>query len=97
MAVTTQQAKVFMDERKSGKSQVAAAAKAGISERTGRRIEREGGAGGRKPRHWRTRPDPFETVWDEIAEQLRAAPSLDALTLLEGFKSAIRKPIQTIC
>ena len=86
MAATKQQVKVFMDERESGKSQVAAAAKAGISERTGRRIEREGAGRGRKPRHWRTRPDPFEAVWDEIAERLRAEPSLDALTLLEGLQ-----------
>jgi len=44
MAATEQQVKVFMDETTSGKSQVAAAAKAGISERTGRRIERVSGS-----------------------------------------------------
>jgi transposase InsO family protein len=86
MAATKQQVKVFMDERASGKSQVAAAAKAGISERTGRRVEREGGVGGRKPRHWRTRRDPFEAVWDEVAERLGAEPFLDALTLLEWLQ-----------
>ena len=86
MAATKQQVKVFMDERASGKSQVAAAAKAGISERTGRRVEREGSVGGRKPRHWRTRRDPFESVWDEVAERLGAEPSLDALTLLEWLQ-----------
>ncbi len=86
MAATKQQVKVFMDERASGKSQVAAAAKADISERTGRRIERGGGRRGRKPRHWRTRQDPFEAVWDEVAERLATAPSLDALTLLEGLQ-----------
>ena len=86
MAATKQQVKVFMEQRKAGKNQVAAAAKAGISERSGRRIEREGGGRGRKPRHWRTRPDPFEAVWDEIAERLGGAPSLDALTLLEDLQ-----------
>ena len=86
MAATKQQVKVFMDERTSGKSQVAAAAKAGISERTGRRIEQQGGVGGRTPRHWRTRRDPFEAVWDEVADRLGAEPSLDALTLLEWLQ-----------
>jgi len=41
MAATRQQVKVFMSQREEGKTQAAAAAKAGISERTGRRIERE--------------------------------------------------------
>ena len=41
MAATKQQVKVFMDERSSGKNEATAAAKAGISERTGRRIERK--------------------------------------------------------
>jgi transposase InsO family protein len=86
MAATKQQVKVFMDERRSGKSQSCAAAKAGISERTGRRIEREGGRQGRKPRHWRTRKDPFEAVWDEIAEQLSHEPSLEPITLLEWLQ-----------
>ena len=67
MAATKQQVKLFMDERASGKGQVAAAAKAGISERTSRRIEREGGKRGRKSRHWRTRTDPFESVWEQVA------------------------------
>lgn len=86
MAVTKQQVKVFMDERASGKTQVVAAAKAGICERTGRRIERAGGVGGCQSRHWRTRNDPFEAVWDEIAERLVCQPSLQALTLLEWLQ-----------
>ena len=42
-----------------------------------------------KPRHgncdverwWRTRPDPFAAVWDEVAQHLEQAPSLSAKTL----------------
>ena len=86
MAVTEQQVNVFMQERKLGKTQVQAAAKAGISERTSRRIERAGGVRGHKPRHWRTRDDPFAKVWDEITEQLAQQPSLQALTLLEWLQ-----------
>jgi phage terminase small subunit len=39
MAVTKQQVRVFMAQRSDGKTQTAAAAKAGISERTARRID----------------------------------------------------------
>lgn len=48
-----------------GKNLVAAAAAAGMSERTGRRW-REGllPSESRQPRHWRTRPDPFAEVWE---------------------------------
>jgi len=64
-----QQVRLYMSIRKQGRTQEQASAKAGVSERSGRRIE-----GGRisvlenKERHWRTRKDPFEEVWDsEIA------------------------------
>jgi hypothetical protein len=86
MAVTRQQVKVFMNSREKGMNQVAAAAKAGISERTGRRIERDGDWQKGKSRHWRTRKDPFESVWGEIVEQLNLAPSLQPLTLLEWLQ-----------
>ena len=86
MAATKQQVKVFMDERASGRSQVVAAAKAGVSERTARRIEHGEGQRGAKSRHWRTRHDPFEAVWHEVVEQLVLQPSLQALTLLEWLQ-----------
>lgn len=86
MAATKQQVKVFMDNRASGANQVTAAARAGISERTARRIEREGSGKGRKSRQWRTRNDPFAAVWDEVAQQLALEPSLQALTLLEWLQ-----------
>jgi DNA-binding XRE family transcriptional regulator len=86
MAVTEQQVRVYMSQRQLGKTQSAAAARAGVSERTARRIER--GVAGRAgdPRHWRTREDPFAGVWEELAEQLRLAPALQALTLLEWLQ-----------
>ncbi len=37
--LTTQQVKIYMESRREGKTQVTAAAKAGVSERTGRTIE----------------------------------------------------------
>lgn len=88
MAVTGQQVKVYMSERVRGKNQIAAAAAAGISERTARRIERRGGSAGNKElRTWRTRQDPFAAVWDsELVAKLEAAPQLQALTLLEWLQ-----------
>jgi hypothetical protein len=70
-------------------TQVTSAAKAGICERSGRDIE----TGKRidpkqKPRHWRTRSDPFESVWEtELAPLLANEPSLQAITLLEHLQS----------
>lgn len=86
MAVTNQQVRVFMAQRAGGKIQATAAAKAGISERTGRRIDAGDAVGGAKPRHWRTRVDPFATVWDEVAQQLHEKPDLQAFTLLEWLQ-----------
>jgi hypothetical protein len=55
-----------MKARNDGKTQMTAAAKAGISERTGRKIE-EGQlqAGRGHIRHWRTRKDSFAQAWDD--------------------------------
>lgn len=85
MAITRQQARIYMDERNNEQSQRVAAAKAGISERTARRLEQEG-VKQRPPRHWRTRNDPFEGVWDEVTAQLAEHPDLQALTLLEWLQ-----------
>lgn len=59
-AINSEQVKVYMQTRKDGKKQVTSAAKAGMSERTGRRIEKgELQPGGKQKRYWRTRTDPF--------------------------------------
>jgi len=86
MAVTKQQVRVFMAQRSNGKTQAAAAAKAGISERTARRIDAGQRLDGAKPRHWRTRQDPFAEVWEEVAGELGKEPDLQALTLLEWLQ-----------
>jgi transposase InsO family protein len=86
MAVTKQQVRVFMTERSKGTTQTAAAAKAGISKRTARRIDTGESVGSGKPRAWRTRTDPFAEVWDEVAGELDKEPDLQALTLLEWLQ-----------
>lgn len=71
-------------------SQEAAAAMAGMSARTARRIERSDQLPSqRAERDWRTRPDPFADVWDgEVLPLLRQAPRLKAITLLRKLQDA---------
>jgi hypothetical protein len=54
-------------------TQVAAAARAGISERSARRIDDTDGLPSQRPaRSWRTREDPLAEVWDaEVVPLLR--------------------------
>jgi hypothetical protein len=77
-----------MSYRKQELSQAVASAKAGFSERTGRRVEREGAHPKLDTqRHWRTRKDAFEEVWvEEVLPRLEARPALDATTLFEDLQ-----------
>jgi transposase len=81
--VNGKQVKVYQEERRKGKTQRTAAAIAGISERTGRRIENGTfrlAAG--KQRHWRTHPDDFTGVWtQEIVPMLQEDPQVRASAL----------------
>ena len=76
-----------MKIRKS-KSQVLAAAKAGISERSARRIESSVTLPSQNPRrYWRSRADPFAQVWEsEVVPLLQRAPKLMAITLLRKLQ-----------
>ena len=69
-------------------TQVAAAAKAGISERSARRIEySQALPSQREQRAWRTRADPLAPVWDsEVVPLLEADGALNAVTLLEELQ-----------
>jgi hypothetical protein len=82
----TQVAK-YMEHRKE-LDQEAAAAKAGVSVRSARRIERAGGLPSKQePRQWRTRTDPLARWWDtEIVPLLTTAPTLNAITILEELE-----------
>lgn len=71
-----------MKAREAGCAQTTAAAKVGISERSGRRIER--GQNQQRPHDWRTRSDPLAAVWQsELVPMLERQPQLQAITLLE--------------
>ena len=70
---------------KQGISQVTAAAKAGMSERTARKYVRSGvtPSEAKAPHTWRTRLDPFADVWPEIEALLKQDGGLQAKTVWE--------------
>lgn len=86
--LTINQVEIYMKSRKEGQNQVVSAAKSGISERSGRAIEKgQRIAPHLKQRTWRTRTDPFADVWSsELKPMLQHSPSLSALTLLEHLQ-----------
>src|ERR1700737_1082783 len=66
-----------------GNSQVTAAGKAGMRERTARKYAHSGAtpSQAKAPHTWRTRPDPFGEVWPEIEVLLRQDAGLQAKTI----------------
>jgi hypothetical protein len=82
--ITQQQESLYMGKRQQRKSQETASAKAAISERSGRRIEKGGRHCVPGERHWRTREDPLEAIWGaELVPLLEKEPRLTGLTLWE--------------
>ena len=81
--ITQQQEKLYMKLRKEH-TQIVSAAKAGISERSGRNIEKAKSVPRKRNARGRTRPDPLVDVWDNrLVTLLEETPYLSALTLLE--------------
>lgn len=76
-----------MDSRLKTKTQMAAAARAEISVSSAHRIEKGIISGDAKVRHWQTRQDPFEGVWESIIRpQLELHPKLLSITILEQLQ-----------
>lgn len=69
-------------------TQEAAAARTGISVSSAGRLERRGVLPSQRgSRHWRTRIDPLEEVWDsEVVALLREVPALMGVTVLEELQ-----------
>ena len=87
--VTDRQVRRYMDSRKDGRTKAAAAAQAGFSERTGRRIDEAPVLPSQRDRtrRYRTRQDSFAEVWRaELVPMLTTMPSLRAMTLLEELQ-----------
>ncbi len=86
--INKRQIKVYQAARAKGKTQKTAAAMAGISERSGRRIEKgEFQDNHSQKRSWRTHPDAFAEVWSiEIVPILRKDPYISAGTLFKHLQ-----------
>ena len=78
------QVNIYMSSRKQGHKQVTAAAIAGISERSARRIDSGKHTSTRKIRSYRTRKDPLQGAFEEhLVPLLEQEPTLQPITLLE--------------
>ena len=93
--VTDQQVALLRQRQMEGKKQQTAAAMAGMSERSARKwqcgpLPSET----KQERRWRTRPDPFDGVWEEeILPLLRgeAAGRLRATTIIEWLEEKFQR------
>lgn len=82
--INQKQVNLYMSSRKQGQSQATAAAKAGISERSGRRIDQGQLNPRSKPRDYRTRKDPLEGAFEQyLVPLLEKEPTLQPITLFE--------------
>jgi transposase len=86
--VNDKQVRRFRKLSNTEKNQEIAAAKAGMDPKTARkylalnRLPSEG----EKERHWRTREDPFDEVWDQVRQQIEESPDLEGKTLFEWLQ-----------
>ena len=83
---TEQQARLYLQFRSQQLTQLAASAKAGLTLRTAQRIESSPNSylmKQPKKRNYKTRPDPFESVWQpQVVPMLMKSNGLDAITIL---------------
>jgi hypothetical protein len=85
---TDRQVRILMTLINKEETLAAAAAKANMDEKTARKWRDCGmlPSESKAERNWRTRPNPFEDVWEEIREKLTVNPSLEAKTLFEDLQ-----------
>jgi len=86
--VTDQQVRKLMEFQKKEKTKVAAAAKAGMDEKTARKYVRLGKLPSqvKAPHTWKNRADPFTDIWDEAKGLLKNNSGLEAKSLFEHFQ-----------
>ena len=86
--VTDAQVRRLKRLSKTEQSQEIAAAKAGMDAKTARKYLRiaQLPSDSRIDRSWRTRPDPFAEVWEEIRGLVDANPGLEAKTIFESLQ-----------
>lgn len=86
--IKLQQMEIYMRARREGYTQIVAAAKASISERSGRAIEQGKRKDPWQKNRWRSCPDPLDKVWEsELRPMLEQTPTLTAITLLDYLQA----------
>ena len=85
--ITKQQYKRLMSEYEKTGKLTDSAMKADVDRHTARKYIEAGQCPAQlqAPHTWRTRPDPLEKIWPEVAAMLQDAPELEAKTLFEHF------------
>ena len=83
--VKDQQVRRLVKLQKNEKTLTTAAAKAGLSRKTARKYLKSGKlpSQSQPERYWRTRSDPFESVWPEVEEILKRSPTVEATAVFE--------------
>ena len=85
MRCTDAQVRRLMEEFSNHGRLERAALKSGMNRKTAAKYVKSGCLPSdlRVPRTWRTRSDPFDGVWGEVATKLAEAPELEARSLFE--------------
>ncbi|MCK4901204.1 MAG: DDE-type integrase/transposase/recombinase, partial [Anaerolineales bacterium] len=89
MTATDAQVRILMRERKKGRTQEQAVAKANLKSRnTAAKYEQLGLLPSqlKRPRTYRTRPDAFVEDWPQVEQMLSDAPELEAKALFEWLQ-----------
>ena len=83
--VKDQQVRRLVKLKKNEKTLTMAAAKAGLSRKTARKYLKSGKLPSQcqPERYWRTRSDPFESVWPEVKEILKRSPTVEAKAVFD--------------
>lgn len=83
--VTDQQVRRVWKFMKTEKTKSIAADKAGMDRKTARKYEKSDilPSAMKQPHRWRTRADPYKTVWDQINGMLITNPGLEAKTIFD--------------
>ena len=88
---TDTEVQIMLRERRKGKTQEQAAARAGMHPNTARKYERLGALPSQTtvPRTYRTRANPFADDWPWVEQQLQRDPALQADTLFAASCTAM--------
>lgn len=86
--VTDQQVRRLIVFTKTEETKSIAASKAGMGDKTARKYLKIGALPSeiKKDHTWKTRPDPFETVWEELKGMLQRNGGLEAKTIFEDLQ-----------